>query len=140
MYKLTFDHNQQSTMSAILINDKYFRDWLFDEKQPDSEKNHLMSCLEVFMSHFDGRNFESLAKALHNTDFQFEIKLNMAWQIGLNIKNQDAEGIRQTIGITMMRFPKKSQWLEGMYKDENNPIEDLDARLLLIVVMHALVV
>ena len=64
----------------------------------------------------------------------------MAWQIGLNIKNQDAEGIRQTIGITMMRFPKKSQWLEGMYKDENNPIEDLDARLLLIVVMHALVV
>ena len=138
--KLTFDHDKGKTMHAVLINDKCFDEWLYDHKTKE-EQQHLMSCMEVFTSSIDGNNFAGLAKTLFETDFKFEIKVNIAWQIGMNLKHGHEQGkeINNQIREAVRGYEKKSIWLEYVYEDENNPVNLRDARILLVSMMHALI-
>ena len=140
--KLTFDHNQNSTMQAIQVNEEDFSYWLVTEHSDESERNHLMSCLEIFTSHFAAGNFEQLANELESTDFTFKTKVNMAWQMGMALRNnpEDYAKIAMQLQFTVMKFPKKSQWLEDLYKDVHNPVKTEEGKILLISLMHALIV
>ena len=148
MNEITFDHDMSETSKAIIINNKSFREWLFEDDE--RAQKHLLSCMEVFVSHKKYTSFSAVAVNLQKTDFNFKTKLNIAWQLGLNlVHSKDFSDILQKSEELMIHFNKKSEWLEDIYTMESvydsdkvdAPAKMLDKeeRILLVTMMHALI-
>jgi len=136
---MSFDHSQGHTANAILINNKEFKTYLIDEED-EAKKTHLISCIEIFHSNEEAFNLLNFSKKLADTDFSFSIKLNIAWQIGLNIqKDPSANEIRTQMHIMMFEkeCAHKSDFIEYLY-NSRICISD-EEKVLLLTLVHGLI-